>query len=133
MAKRCSRIHERLSEHTKELPQLSRGDMVLVQNQLGNSPRRWEKRGTVTEVLPNRQYRVMMDGSRRITLRNRKFLRKFTPLNTADVAHDQPQLLRTPVQPLTQEVDQGRHLEQVPRVPEEPNRGYPTVYIVTLC
>ena len=32
-------------------------------------------------VLPNRQYQVRTDGSRRITLRNRKFLRKFTPIH----------------------------------------------------
>ena len=126
LAKRCSKIHEKLSEHTKELPQLSRGDLVLVQNQLGNSPRRWEKRGTVTEVLPNRQYRVMMDGSRRISLRNRKFLRKFIPLNTADVARTQPPLLSAPVQTFTQNMDQSRHPEPVPSIPEEPVRGCPT-------
>ena len=31
------------------------------------------------EVHPNRQYGVMMDGSRQITLRNRKFLRQIPP------------------------------------------------------
>ena len=29
-----------------------------------------------------RQYKVMAFGSRRLTLRNRKFLRKYTPINT---------------------------------------------------
>ena len=53
----------------------------MVQNQSGNQPLRWSKRGVVVQVLPNRQYQVRMDGSRRITLRNRKFLRKFTPLH----------------------------------------------------
>ena len=41
LARRCSKVHERLSEHTRDLPSLSIGDTVLVQNQLGNSPRRW--------------------------------------------------------------------------------------------
>ena len=84
LAKRCAKVHDKLSEHTRNLPPLSIGDTVLVQNQLGNSPRRWDRRGVVVEVLPHRQYRVMMDGSRRISLRNRKFLRKFQRVKTSD-------------------------------------------------
>ena len=34
----------------------------------------------VLEVLPNRQYQIRLDGSRRLTLNNRKFLHKFTPV-----------------------------------------------------
>ena len=67
LARRCLKIKEKLSEHARDLPPLSLGDAVLVQNQLGNNPRRWEKRGVVVEVLPHRQYKVMMDGSRRIS------------------------------------------------------------------
>ena len=77
-------MHDKLSEHTRDLPPLSIGDAVLVQNQLGNSPRRWDRRGVIVEVLPHRQYKVMMDGSRRISLRNRKFLRKFQRVETSD-------------------------------------------------
>ena len=79
LSKRFSKVHDTLSEHTRDLPPLSKGDNVLVQNQLGNSPKRWEHRGVVDEVLPHRQYEVLLDGSRRLTLRNRQFLRKFTP------------------------------------------------------
>ena len=64
----------------KGLPPLELGDHVMVQNQTGNQPLRWAKRGVVVEVLPYRQYKVRMDGSRRISLRNRKFLRKFIPI-----------------------------------------------------
>ena len=84
LAKRCAKVHDKLSEHTRDLPPLSIGDAVLVQNQLGNSPRRWDRRGVIVEVLPHRQYKVMMDGSRRISLRNRKFLRKFQRVETSD-------------------------------------------------
>ena len=84
LARRCLKIKEKLSEHARDLPPLSLGDAVLVQNQLGNNPRRWEKRGVVVEVLPHRQYKVMMDGSRRISLRNRKFLRSYNPLKITD-------------------------------------------------
>ena len=53
----------------------------MVQNQAGNKPLRWSRRGVVVDVLPNRQYKVRMDGSRMITLRNRKCPRKFTPIH----------------------------------------------------
>ena len=84
LAKRGTKIMDKLTEHTKELPDLSVGDHVLIQNQLGNNPRRWEKRGIIIEVLPYRQYKVRVDGSRRITLRNRKFLRQYRPLQVRD-------------------------------------------------
>ena len=81
LAKRSAKDQENLSTHVKEHAPLELGDHVMVQNQAGNQPLRWSKRGVVVQVLPNRQYQVRMDGSRRITLRNRKFLRKFTPLH----------------------------------------------------
>ena len=80
LARRSQKVHEKLSEHTRDLKPLSVGDNVLVQNLLGNNPKRWDKRGVILEVLPHRQYKVKMDGSRRISLRNRKHLRKFEPL-----------------------------------------------------
>ena len=82
-ARRCKSIQEKLTEHTKDLPELNVGDTVIIQNQLGNNPRRWDRRGTIVQSLPNRQYYVKVDGSRRLTLRNRKFLRKISPLLTS--------------------------------------------------
>ena len=83
LSKRHVKCHETLSEHTKLLPPLRVGDTVLVQNQLGNHPRRWDKSGCVVEVKQHDQYVVKIDGSGRATLRNRKFLRKFTPYQHA--------------------------------------------------
>ena len=80
LAPRAAKAHERLQAGTKELQPLDEGDCVLIQNQEGNHPKRWDKRGRVIEVLPNRQYKVMVFGSRRLTLRNRRFLRKFKPV-----------------------------------------------------
>ena len=80
LGKRTSRDHERLTAHTTDLPPLQVGQSVLVQNQSGNRPRDWDRRGVVVAVLPFRQYQIRLDGSRRLTLRNRKFLRAFTPL-----------------------------------------------------
>ena len=36
---------------------------------------KWNKSGRIVEVLPHRQYRVRVDGSGRVTLRNRRFLK----------------------------------------------------------
>ena len=56
---------------------------MILQNQLGNKPKRCGKRGVVVQADPKtRQYKVMTFGSRRLTLRNRKFLRKCTPIHT---------------------------------------------------
>lgn len=59
----------------RDLNELNVGDSVAVQNQQGPRPSQWEKTGTVIEKLPDRQYRVLVDGSRRTSLRNRRFLR----------------------------------------------------------
>ncbi|XP_046863513.1 uncharacterized protein LOC124457279 [Xenia sp. Carnegie-2017] len=77
---RHMRAAERWSEHRRRLPPLSIGHHVRIQNQTGPYPTKWDKTGTVIEVLQHDQYRVKVDGSNRITLRNRKFLRQFTPV-----------------------------------------------------
>ena len=76
MAKRHVRQQQHHDTHTKELQPLVLGDTVLIQNQSGPLPKRWHKTGRVVESLGNRQYRIKVDGSNRITLRNRRFLRK---------------------------------------------------------
>ena len=75
---RWAQGRERWTEHTKRLPPLKVGDLVYIQNQSGNYPTRWDKSGVVIEVLQNDQYGIKVDGSGRVTLRNRKFLRRFT-------------------------------------------------------
>ena len=77
------RIHgvERWSEHTKPLPKLSLGDDVYIQNLVGNHPRRWERTGKIVECKDFDQYNVKIDGTGRCMLRNRKHIRKFTPVS----------------------------------------------------
>ena len=55
--------HKQWSAHARELPPLLVGDDVMIQNQRGNYPRRWDKRGVVVEVLDHDQYQVRVDGS----------------------------------------------------------------------
>ena len=71
---------ERLSEHTRSLPPLKVGDCVRIQNQTGHHPTKWDKTGLVIEVRQYDQYVIRVDGSGRVTLRNRKFLRKYVPV-----------------------------------------------------
>ena len=73
---------ERLSISTKRLPPLVVGDKVRVQNQTGPQPLKWDRTGVIVEVRQFDQYVVRLDGSRRVTLRNRKFLRKYIPALT---------------------------------------------------
>ena len=81
LAKRHARRGKDLQEHTRALAPLQVGQVVLIQNQSGNNPRRWQKSGRVVEVLPFDQYRVKLDGTGRSSLRNRKFLRPITPFS----------------------------------------------------
>jgi hypothetical protein len=73
------KMSEKLEEHTRRLPPLKIGDAVRIQNQVGPHPKRWGKTGRVIEVKQFDQYVIKVDGSGRVTLRNRKFLRKFNP------------------------------------------------------
>ena len=57
----------------------------MIQNQGGRHSRKWDRTGRVVEVLPNRQYRVRMDGSGLITLRNRRFLREYSKLKISTI------------------------------------------------
>ena len=50
-----------------------------MQNQSGNNKLRWDRRGRVVKVNGFDEYTVKLEGSRRLMIRNRKFLRKFNP------------------------------------------------------
>ena len=76
---RHMRAHERLSEHTRVLPPLAIGNCVRMQNLVGPYPTKWDRTGIVVEVRQFDQYVVRVDGSGRVTLRNRKHLRQYTP------------------------------------------------------
>ena len=67
---------KRLEEHSKALPPLRVGDRVSIQNQYGRRPNKWERTGTIVEERDFDKYVVKVDGSGRLTLRNRRFLRK---------------------------------------------------------
>ena len=83
LSPRHVREEERLKQSTKKLEPLVPGDQVRIQNQLGNNPKGWDKTIVVIQADPDhRQYKIMVHGSRRLSLRNRKFLKKSAPIHT---------------------------------------------------
>ena len=112
MAKRHVAHHEAWSEHTKKLPPLQVGMKVFVQNQVGHHPRRWDKTGVVMECDKFDQYVVKMDGTGRLTRRNRKFLRRLTPLPK----HPLPQVEVSSQPPLPTALAQAPAVSPVPPV-----------------
>ena len=94
MAKRHYTAMEKLNEHVKELKALKVGQSVPVQNQSGNHGKRWARTGTVVETGPGpRQYAVRMNGSRNVSIRNRKFMRPYTgvaDVMAEEVVHSSP-------------------------------------------
>ena len=57
----------------------------MLQNQhgAGKASKRWDRTGLVLDDLGHNKYRVKVDGSGRVTDRNRQFLRQFTPVTQA--------------------------------------------------
>lgn len=112
-----------------ELQPLAVGDCVQIQNQTGNYPGKWFNTGIIAETLPYRQYKVVVDGSRRVTLRNRKFLKKISPLSRreadthAEINIDKPMseeetgvTFDPPVQTI---MDDPHHATDLP-IPQDP-------------
>lgn len=83
LRKRFVYQRDRASFRTKNLRPLNVGDQCFLQNQHGPYPKRWDRSGTVVEVLPHHQYTVKVHGSGRLTRRNRRFLRWFVPASTS--------------------------------------------------
>ena len=122
MKKRFCLARERWSLHTRALQPLQVGQKVLIQNQsgAGKGAKRWDKTGTVIEDKGFDKYSIKVDGSNRVTDRNRRYLRYFK----ADSLPTQHQGLAA------QEEDQvPGHIEapvgdgQVPQPPVEEGMG----------
>ena len=100
LAKRHGRMEQRLKHGARALPPLSCGDTVVLQDlqTTDGKPGRWTKSGEVIEVLPYDAYLLRVHGSRAVTQRNRRFLRKMKPFSPAipftseDCSPDHPAL-----------------------------------------
>ena len=76
LARRLDRDGARLEQYTKKQKQIPIGGSVAVQNQTGRFPKKWDKTGVVLENMDHDKVLVRMDGSRRLTTRNRRFVRQ---------------------------------------------------------
>ena len=76
---RLIRSCEQLESKSKELPPLREGDNVFIQNQDKGPgrPNKWDRQGKIIAIKDNDQYLIRVDGTGRLTLRNRRFLRRF--------------------------------------------------------
>ena len=81
MAERNTKVSESYDRHARALPPLTVGDRVRVQDPTSSL---WDRCGVVNEVKPNRCYFVKLDGSGRVTRRNRRHLRRVTMPGTAE-------------------------------------------------
>ena len=76
---RFVKTSEKLNEHARNLTKMFIGDRCFVQNQTGDSPKRWDRTGIVVDIGANDQFIVKIDGSGRLTSRKPCFLRQFQP------------------------------------------------------
>ena len=85
LARRHGKMETWLKHGARALPPLAIGDMVAVQDQSQSNgkPGRWNKSAIVVEILPHEAYMVKITGSRQVTQRNRRFLRKLKPFTPA--------------------------------------------------
>ena len=81
------------------------GERCFLQNQHGIHPNRWDLSGIIVDVLPHNKYTVKVDGSGRVTDRNRRYLRLFkhaSPFIAEQTTSDVTK--RLPSKPITEEV-----------------------------
>ena len=112
---------ERWSAQTKGLPALKVGQHVNIQNQRGTGKiaKRWDRTGVVVEDLGHNKYRVRIDGSGRVTDRNRQFLRLFKPATFTYSPGITQTTQAAESQPLVGD-GHGGHPDGVPEVPNAP-------------
>ena len=84
MAEKAERL-QKSKKTTWPLPKLAVGQHVRIQDSV---TKRWNRTGVITRILrPIRQYTVRLDGSGRLVLRNRRFLRPTSVTN--DISQNQ--------------------------------------------
>ena len=104
MARRLDRDGSRLAQYTKSQKTIPIGDTVAVQNQTGRFPKKWDKTGTVVENQDFDKVLVKLDGSGRLTTRNRRFVKRIV---------SPPDLMDVPLQ-----LQQGGEITRDEEVPE---------------
>ena len=85
---RFVRTAESINRHSRHLRPLKPGDRCFIQDRTGKLAKVWHRTGTVVDVLPYDKYTIRVDGSGRLTNRNRQFLRLYDPVKmTIPLSH----------------------------------------------
>ena len=93
LARRLQADGSRLERDTRQLKEIPVGTPVCIQNQTGRHPTKWDKTGMVLENQPFNKVLVRVDGSRRATTRNRRFVRVILPPLRRGAVNQDTQLL----------------------------------------
>ena len=93
-----SRSKEQYDQHSMDLQPLKIGDRVRVQN-TRSKPKKWDRTGEIKELNGHRQYTVKMDGSGRLSIRNRRHLSKVVERPTPLIFHPSAEEVACPVVP----------------------------------
>ena len=92
---RHARAGMKWKEHTRVLQELEVGTRVQIQNQTGPREKKWDRSGIIVEYRGNRQYLVRLDGSGRLSLRNRRFLKPICTTRVRKPSYGSEQLVRS--------------------------------------
>ena len=114
LAQRNKYIEDRYNAHAHDLEPLQVQTNVRIQEN-----KRWLKTGQIIEVLPNRQYLIKMDGSGRITRRNRRFIKQTDKSETSNIIIS-PQYRNGPNESSNQEVPSPQTQSQHPEPTQTP-------------
>ena len=79
LAQRNKNIAKKYNVSIRQLPEVHNGTTVAIQEPNSKGYQRWVNTGIVIEILPHCQYHIRLDGSNRITLTNKHFIKPITP------------------------------------------------------
>ena len=138
LRERFHRSAEKHDEHPRALPVLKRGDRCYIQNQAGHHPKRWDRSGTVVELHGNDSYTLKVDGTGRVTRRNRRFLRHFLPASPELTSQNAlkgppPTITKGPPPTIHPTAPTAVHSPSLPPEVETPERQCDPVSPVELC
>ena len=120
-AKQNTMMKKYFDRGTRPLTPLNVGDRVRIQNNTTVRRIHWDLTGTVTQVKRDRQYVIMVDGSRRLTTRNRRHLRRIPdPINLEEPRRTEYIPVPAPSPAATGPVQPAAQPEPVPQLQPAP-------------